>query len=58
MLFFIAKSERRNSDFPLLDYVIAERDRMLTLDAGDSRPLIGQQTFGTLPFGKKVTAHF
>jgi hypothetical protein len=33
---------------------------MLTLDIGDSRPLIGQQTLfsGTVPFGKKVPAHF
>jgi hypothetical protein len=42
------------------NYVIAELNRMLTLDTGDSRPLIDQHTSfsGTAPFGKKAPAHF
>jgi hypothetical protein len=41
-------------------YVSAELNKMLTLDTGDSRHLIYQQTSfsGTVPFGKKVSAHF
>jgi hypothetical protein len=42
------------------NYVIAELNRMLTLDTGDSRPSIGQQTSfsGTVPFGKKSASTF
>jgi hypothetical protein len=42
------------------NYVIAELSRMLTLDTGDSRPLIGQQTSfsGTVPFDKKSSNTF
>jgi hypothetical protein len=37
------------------NYVIAELNRMLTLETGDSGPLIGQQTSfsGNVLFGKK-----
>jgi hypothetical protein len=39
---------------------MAEVNRMLSLDTGDSRPLIGQQTSfpDTVPFGKKSASTF